>query len=306
MRDFIAIRFFLGHDQGRQARSLLQRFGLLDLALADRRNRHTWLSDEPHSGVWLTLPADDARIAILQVELTRRGVEPFLRFDREYSRRDLDQAQWLLLWVATAGFWGGADFGQEFDFSDACTECGSGARLIGPLVTELGRMGKKEIDHVVYEGHLIVSQRLAELLAAAGVVGMEAAAVRNRRGRVSDKFVWLRCTEVCFPFSARTRGVVSADRCATCGRGGHFGNATAPLEVHYDAPPTTVDIAETLERTGLATDRRLPTQVRPIGGSAFGIVASQRMRQILMGAKVPHLKWIPVGVSPEVRDRACV
>jgi hypothetical protein len=303
MNDFIAISFFLGHDQGRQARSLLQRLGLLDMALADRRNRGTSLSDKQHSGVWLTLPADDARIPILQVELAQRGVEPFLRFDREHSRRELDQAEWLLLRVATAGLWGGADFGQEFDFSDACAECGSGARLIGPLVTELGKMGKKEIDHVVYEGHLIVSQRLAAMLAAEGVTGIEAAAVRNRRGPVSDKFVWLRCTEMCRAFSARTQGVVSADRCATCGRGGHFANATAPLEVQYDAPPTIVDIAETWERNGLATDRRLPTQARPIGGSAFGIVASQRVRQILVRAKIPRLNWVPVAVAPGVNDR---
>jgi hypothetical protein len=64
-----------------------------------------------------------------------------------------------------------------------------------------------------------------------------------------------------------------------------------------------VDVAETWERNGLATDRQLPTQTRPIGGSAFGIVASQRVRQILIRAKIPRLNWEPVTVAPEVRER---
>src|SRR6187402_3275503 len=100
MQDFHFIDFFLGHKKGEEARRLLRSCNLLDVAIADRANRNTW-SGDLHHGVYVRLPVEDQRISILLDQLHRRGVEPFTRIDREYSRLDLDQADWLILRVAT-------------------------------------------------------------------------------------------------------------------------------------------------------------------------------------------------------------
>jgi hypothetical protein len=129
MQDFQFVSFFLGHDAGDRARRLLAECELLDVALSSRANRHAW-SGDVHFGVSLRLPVEDRRLTALLERLRAAGKEPFTRLDREYSPEELDSADWLIMRVATAGLYGGVDYGQSYRFENACGTCGAGAELV--------------------------------------------------------------------------------------------------------------------------------------------------------------------------------
>src|SRR5690349_17637057 len=140
MKDFLFVSFFMGHEKGEEADRILRACDLLETAKADRANRHSSLG-EIHFGVSLRLPWSDPRLHALLDRLRENGVEPFTRVDREYSAQELDEAEWLILRVATAGLYGGVDFGQAYSFQDACETCGAGADPVPPLIAEIGKMG---------------------------------------------------------------------------------------------------------------------------------------------------------------------
>ena len=291
MQDYLAISFFLGHDSGSAAKQLLAQCDLLEHALSARANRHAWLGDV-HFGVWIRLPRQDERLQRLLNRLAERGVEPFTRIDREYTESELNGAKWLELRVATAGLYGGVDYDQSYDRMNACLTCGAGALLVGPLVAELGGMGKKDIDHLVYEGHFIVSMRLAQGLK--GLTGMELAPVQSPRKPPDPRFAWLKIHS---GLPEMHSGYTRFNVCTTCGRAGHYGSLMQPGAPAYTALPADLpDFNLTWEYFGDWQQQRHKSQTLPVGG-ARGVVVSQRVRQRLLELKVRRLVWVPVRVG---------
>jgi hypothetical protein len=293
MQDFLFVSFFLGHDAGDRARRLLAECELLDIALTSRANRHAW-SGDVHFGVSLRLPVEDERLNTLLKQLRAAGEEPFTRLDREYSLEELDSADWLIMRIATAGLYGGVDYGQSYRFENACGTCGAGAELVPPLVAELGKMGKKDIDHLVYEGHFIVTKRIATALVKAGITGIEPTPVQTPRRPPSAHHVWLRITSEFPRLDESTTGYETEAPCTVCGRGGHYGSAKKPEVPRYKpVPGATPDFNRTWEYFGDWRQVRSETHSRPVGGSQ-GVVVSQRVRRVLQGLRVRRLVWIPM------------
>jgi hypothetical protein len=293
MQDFQFVSFFLGHDAGDRARRLLADCELLDVALSSRANRHAW-SGDVHFGVSLRLPVEDKRLKALLERLRAAGEEPFTRLDREHSPEELDSADWLILRVATAGLYGGVDYGQSYRFENACGTCGAGAELVPPLVAELGKMGKKDIDHLVYEGHFIVTKRIAAALGRAGLTGIEPTPVQTQRRPPSAHHVWLRITSEFPRLHESTTGYETEAPCTVCGRGGHYGSAKEPEAPRYNpVPADTPDFNRTWEYFGDWRQVRSEMHLRPVGGSQ-GVVVSQRARRVLQDLRVRRLVWIPM------------
>ncbi len=285
--------FFLGHDAGDRARRLLVECELLDIALASRTHQHTW-SGDVHAGVSLRLPVEDERLNTLLTRLRAAGVTPFTRWDREHSQDELDSADWLMMRIATAGLYGGVDYGQSYRFAIACTTCGAGAEPVPPLIAELGKMGKKEIDHLVYEGHVIVTTRVAAALREAGVTGIEPAPVQTQRRPPSAQHVWLRITSEFPRLHESTTGYETDAPCSACGRGGHGASAKEPEVPRYNPVPAgTPDFNRTWEYFGDWRQVRSETHSRPVGGGQ-GVVVSQRVRRVLHDLRVRRIVWIPM------------
>ena len=296
MQDFQFISFFLGHNQGKEARRLLQACDLLDVAVSDRANRHSW-SGDLHYGVSVRLPAEDPRLRGLLDRLRQRNVEPFTRIDREYSRMDLDRADWLMLRVATAGLYGGIDYDQAYVSRTACVTCGAGAEPVPPLVAELGKMGKKDLDHLVYEGHLIASSRIAREIIR--LTGVEAVPVRSPRRAQDAGFYWLRITSSFPKMHPSTTGVATENVCPACGRSGHYGDAMHPENPIYETVPKTArDFNHTWEYFGDWQQVRNRAGAGRVGGSR-GVLVSKRVRQLLEELKVRRLVWVPVTILKE-------
>jgi hypothetical protein len=197
---------------------------------------------------------------------------------------------WVVLRVATAGLLGGVDFGQRYDFSQACQTCGADARPIGPLIADLARMGKKDLDHLIYEGHLIASPRLADGIS--GLTGVEPALVGTRRRAPDARFAWLRITSTLPRMSAHTYVVYRP--CPECGRSGHYSNhRAAEMPTYEHMPATAADFNLTWEYFADGSSGGDASHTRPIGGGP-GIVVSQRAGRRLLRLKVSRLVWVPV------------
>jgi len=293
MQDYLYVSFFLGHKHGEEARRLLRDCGLLELAVADRTNRNSWLGSV-HFGVSIRLPIEDARLEALLERLRVRGVVPLTRLDREYEISELDGADWLVMRVATAGLWGGVDYGQAYDFSTACPTCGAGARLTPPLLAELGKLGKKDIDHLVYEGHLIVTGRVVDGLQ--DLTGFVAVPVKSPRLPPDARFSWLMIDKEFPPMHSSSAGYTIEGLCPTCGRAGHYRNPREAEVPTYGTIPTGAgDFNHTWEYFGNWRQVRSESHTRPIGGSR-GVVVSQRARQTLLRLGVRRLVWVPAVV----------
>lgn len=251
-------------------------------------------SGAARSGVSLRLQVGDARLPALLERLRTVGVEPFLRLDREYSAEELDAAQWLILRVATAGLYGGMDYGQGYRFENGCATCRAGAESMPPLVAELSGMDAKDVDHLVHEGHLVVSQRLAAAFQQAGVTGVEPTPVPSRRRPPAERHVGLRITSEWPRLHATTTGYSTQALFPQCGRGGHHGLANQPeMPRHSPVPAGTPDMTRTWEHFGDWRQVRSPSHTRPVGGRQ-GIVVSQRARRVLLELGVRRLVWTPM------------
>ena len=290
MQDYLFVSLFLGHDKAAATQRLLRECNLLDVALADRRN--VWRG-ELQPGVYIRLPSDDERLQKLLAKLRSRGVVPFTRIDREYSEEELNRADLLILRIATAGLLGGVDYSQTYDSAKACETCGAGSVPNLPLIADLGSMGKKDIDHLICEGHLVVSKRLAEAMRK--MTGVSVQPVRSPR-RASSQFFWLRITNQLPRMHSSTRGYITEAQCPVCGRAGHYGTMSEPESVSYTKTQNACDFNLTWESFGDWKQQRNKTPHRPVGGKQ-GIVVSQRLRQEFLRLKVRRLVWVPVTIS---------
>jgi len=290
MQDYLFVSLFLGRDAAAATQRLLRECNLLDVALADHRN--VWRG-ELQPGIYLRLPSDDERLQGLLANLRVRGVVPFTRIDREYSTEELDRADLLILRIATAGLLGGVDYSQTYDSGKACATCGAGSVPNPPLVADLGSMGKKDIDHLIYEGHLIVSKRLAKAMKK--MTGVSVQPVRSPR-RANSQFFWLEITNELPRMHPSTRGYGTDAQCPACKRAGHYGAMSEPESVSYADSHRARDLNVTWEYFGDWRQQRTKTAHAPVGGKQ-GIVVSQRLRQEFLRLKVRRLVWIPVTIS---------
>jgi hypothetical protein len=293
MRDHLFVSFFLGHDAGSAARRLLHQCNLLETALNDRGNRHSWLGDL-HTGVSIRLPFDDPRLHELLNRLSDFPIDPFTRLDREYSRKELDAAEWLTFRVSTTGLSAGVDYGQAYDVAAACAICGAGAQPRAPLIADLGSMGRKDIDHCAHEGHLIVSSDVAEVFG--DLTGIVATPVRSPRRTPDTRFAWLRIQNTLPKMHAATRGYTIVRLCPRCNRSGHYCSPIEPEAPCYaPLPPTTPDFNLTWECFGDWRPPGRPASVQPVGGSQR-VIVSQRVRQRFLAMRVRNLQWVPVTI----------
>jgi hypothetical protein len=293
VQDYLFVAFFLGHYRGKDARRLLKRCGLLEDAGVGSLGKF-------HMGVQMRLPAEDPRLQRLLSELHARGEEPIIRLDRVHTKRELDAAEWLVMRTATAGLLGGVDYGQKHDFTRACRTCGAGAVPVAPLLAQLGEMGKKRIDHLVYEHHMIITREVAEGLV--GLSGFEIAPVKSPRRLPHEGYAWLKITSSLPAMHPSTTGYEVSDPCPTCGRAGHyaghFGEMAAPEAPVYSGLPATVsDFNLTYEYFGNWQQlQRNRHDYEPVGGGA-GIVVSQQARRRLVELGVRRMVWVPVSVG---------
>jgi hypothetical protein len=236
-------------------------------------------------------------LVLLLDELEQLGASPGVRADREYTRRELDAFDWLVLRIRTAGLSGGINLQQPYDFAAACPLCGAGAAAIPPLIADLSRMGKKAIDQTAHDGHIVVSRALADAIRNTGLTGVEFLPTRRRSQKVPDEqCFWMNVTSEWGPMSP-SRIVSVDDPCPECGRSGHYDAYSEVTEFRYASFPADVpDFNRTWEYFGLW---RVPAHMEhlkdgPNVGGARMLIVSQRVRRCFQAAKVRGVSFDPV------------
>ncbi|MFY0529743.1 hypothetical protein ACN28I_43470 [Archangium gephyra] len=204
----------------------------------------------------------------------------YLEIHREYTPRELKQAE--LLWLRVRPFFEptGEDCGTMYDETTACPKCGFGARQAGPLHLELKRIPKRDIAQTL-GGEIVVSARLAEQMKAAGIRGYELGPVVSRQGKPTPHWHQLLVPECPVELAPETR--VGADFFvpqpdeARCPRG-HVVGFTVLSEVHVQR--SSVGESDWLCTRQAVGQRLGPYRPLPL------LLISQRLYRLLTACKV--------------------
>ena len=135
--------------------------------------------EEPHNEralphMYHTLDAEDDRLAKLREILTREGIQWTEREEHVYTDAELREFPLLELSVDRKPLVGGGpEYGTQYDMSTSCPQCGTGATQISPLMLPLEGFPKKGMICQTGRGHILVGSRLAEVLAAQQLTGLE-------------------------------------------------------------------------------------------------------------------------------------
>lgn len=179
----------------------------------------------------VTLPSSDPQLIRLRAGLREAGVHPLERLDRKFTLEEAASSPmvWLAVERAPRGE-GGPSCGTQFDLSDACRECGTGAKQVSDLVVRTGDAPRSGGCWTTLSGEVIVSRSFAAEWSE--VPGLELRTVQSVSGR---KLPWTQLlATVDFPrLAAESRGVRRDRGCAVCERDGWVHSAKHPTELRY-------------------------------------------------------------------------
>ena len=160
------------------------------------------------------------------------------------------------------------------------------------------KLGKKPLDHLVYEGHLIASRSLARGLERLGVTGFESLDVRTQRRPPSENFVWLRIAGDFPRFDPSSTGYEIEDCCPACQRAGHYGNWSQGESPCAAVPTANADMNLSWEYYGnWRQTRRTEDGWVPVGGFRT-IVVSRKARWAFIQLGVRRIVWVPMRTAP--------
>jgi hypothetical protein len=133
----------------------------------------------------VTIRRDDPRLEeIVKQQRRLRSERSFLfttwRIRRSYTQEELERAELLQLLVPTVFEPAGEECGTLYDDTDACTRCGAGGVQVSELVLDLRKIPANRDFARTIADELIVSHRLARLIANSQVSGVELRPVRDR------------------------------------------------------------------------------------------------------------------------------
>jgi hypothetical protein len=198
---------------------------------------------------------------------------------------------WVLYLSRASQIYGGPGRGTQYDMSEACPLCGTGARLTGPLILRTGQFPKKADLFPTLDHELIVSPQLSAHLRGAGVTCL--GTVQGVRPG-NDGYAVLQRDATLPPFSQRTQGYEVERQCPECKRDGHFNIPHVPLQLVYDSVEHNIlayDVLHTWECFGNSALRT------PFRDSVFASplhVVSNRFRTLLEEFSVRRMDFDPV------------
>jgi hypothetical protein len=178
--------------------------------------------------VRLKLDENDERVAKVFALLKQHGVEVDSYTYTEYSNEDLQNARLLRMWPDANEFASmGLRYGTKYDLSEACANCGAGARQTSALYVDGDRLARIRKHRAIgsWEDHILVDGGMVKKLKDAGVTGMSFGDVRARLR--NEKWTSVARDQILIEHTMPPmRGESPADQdqriCKVCRRGGHM------------------------------------------------------------------------------------
>jgi hypothetical protein len=143
----------------------------------------------------LILNRDDRRIEVIadaESALKREGRSFFTAWKvrRFYARRELEAANLFRLRISAVFEPAGELCGTRYDETNSCSQCGAGARQLGPLFLDVSRIPKGRSFAKTIAGEVVVSQHVVDRFQARGVSGARFHPVRHRNAKSLEPTGW--------------------------------------------------------------------------------------------------------------------
>lgn len=314
-------RVQFGFDLGRERHDEVVQI-LIDAGCAEEYMEYGGPDGGPAGTFWHTFDSEDPRLETLRCLLSERGDDWVERHDAKYTVAELKEFPLLALCVLRSPVrHGGGKYGTEYDFSNACPECGSGAVQTSPLILPAHsvpadwQVGPAESLILTTDaGEILVSDLLAGALREASVSGLELRQVISRKRRKPLPW-WQIVTSHEMPGMApETQGVVREScwtalnptivfppPCEHCMRDGHYSTIAEPLQIVYHRTDVDLasipDVVHTWELFGQSV--RTPNQEEDVfpGYAQPLILVKQNVFNIIRRAKVRRLQFDPVRIE---------
>ncbi|TKC98929.1 hypothetical protein [Polyangium fumosum] len=258
-----------------------------------------------HGDIYVTLYDNDPRLTLLRHLLLAYRVD-WREFGRDiFTDEELDAARLLLVTIPDECMvFGGPRLGTQFDLTNACRACATGARQTSALMldsTDPEDVAKLETCRVVtcYQ-EIVVDEQLAAALVGAGVTGLSFRSVyavreSNRQVELPRRQMW--AEHALPPMSPHSIGINPRDVCASCRRGGFYFSQLSP-RLAYRAQDLTgaMDVNRTWEWYGYVKfNGDLSEAVLP--GPAF--LVTPKVWRIFRDEGVTGFDWLPIHVVDE-------
>jgi len=235
-----------------------------------------------------TLEKGDIRIDKLINGLKKQNLgKPSLREERVYTKKEIDSAELLHLFITTYCGDGYNVYGTEFDKSNICTKCGSSGEVQkSDLIINKTEMGKKSIA-ITYNFEIVILDKLADILKENELTGYKLRPVRHYTDKMRNepKLFQLVPTNTLPPTIPPTKIKKSDAYCSKCNKNGLYFDS----ELYYSRKDLKkiCDFNNTYEYLGEKLTR---------GISHPRVIISQKAYQVLKQNKIKKMGVEPVNI----------
>ncbi|EGD45944.1 hypothetical protein Cpap_0547 [Ruminiclostridium papyrosolvens DSM 2782] len=142
----------------------------------------------PELGIIENIYTDTPEYLRLINECKNRNIDLFFRsFEMEYTKSDLERAEYFVLNVNSYCSEFSDEYDTEYSYDNKCSCCGSGRTQISDLYIDKSKMGKKEIS-VTYDLVWVISDKIYRLFIENGITGVEFGNVHHKKnGKIKSE-----------------------------------------------------------------------------------------------------------------------
>jgi hypothetical protein len=198
----------------------------------------------------------------------------------------------------------GESCSSEYDLSEACQTCGTGAKLLGPLIAKGLTNCNKDIFQTK-NGDWLISSKLYQSLNSS--IKLNLKPVVNNKNQALE-FWHLNTSESLPKSNINSSGFVIENQCMTCHRDGHFNDVeigdlkqgretiVKPLIFVYNNNfEWNGDIFQTWERYGISN--KVVSGNNVIRYARPWLIVSDRVKKLLEELKIPKVSYQQIEIN---------
>jgi hypothetical protein len=196
------------------------------------------------------------------------------------------------------GYGGLTGYGNEYDLSEGCPRCGTGARRTTPLLLKRSELPRSGDVIETGGGEFLISPGLADVLRGEQVSGLQLDDVLASNNREPLPWLHLSSTFTMPRMSEATEGGARENACPACDRDGYFDSLERPLAIAYSA--NDVDLA-TLPELVQTWECFGNSFLSPPDRARFAqplLLVGPTLYELLQRQKARRLDFEPVAVLP--------
>ena len=233
----------------------------------------------------IRLPTNDIRLNLFLEKIKETNNNPFVRFDREYSKEELDQYEYLVLLIKTVGLENPKE-NQKYDKSNSCPNCGAGIIPIPPLIIPINSMGKKLLEYTAHNNWLIFKREFSDKIIRNELTGISFHPTKI--GKNSSDYLWGKIDNILPRLNSSSKIRFNETKCETCYNSGNFSNFDSETNFVFskDQIPLFKDFNLTNEFFGEWEYSRL-------GGSRL-VIIHQKVRNLFINERFNKIDYLPI------------